>query len=78
MTIKALKETMRNLNENDKESYEELWAAVRTLWNLGLVERKFVDAMVEEDNRLFNEENSGEDWSKKPTVKLSCGYGLLV
>lgn len=55
MTIKALKETMRNLNENDKESYEELWVAVRTLWNLGLVEKNLVDAMVKEDHRLFEE-----------------------
>lgn len=78
MTIKALKETMRMLHENDKESYDELWTAVRTLRNLGLIDEKFAKAMVEEDKRLFDDgECGGEDWSQKKTVKISCGYGLL-
>lgn len=58
MTIKALKEAMRFCYENDKESYDELWTAVRTLSSLGLIESKLTKAMVEEDHRLFEEDSN--------------------
>ena len=58
MTIKALKEAMRFCYENDKESYDELWTAVRTLSSLGLIEGKFTKAMVDEDHRLFEEDSN--------------------
>ena len=57
MTIKAMKDTMRFLYENDKESYDEFWSAMQTLSNLGLMEKKFTDAMGTEDHKLFDEEN---------------------
>lgn len=58
MTIKALKEAMRFCYENDKESYDELWTAVRTLSSLGLIESKLTKAMVEEDHKLFEEDSN--------------------
>lgn len=61
MTIKALKEMMVMLYENDPESYDDLWNAVKTLVNLGLIDRKFSKAMVEEDRKLFEGGNENDD-----------------
>lgn len=55
MTIKALKEVMTRCVQNeDTDTYEELWEAVRTLTNLGLLEDKYNKAMVDMD-RKFSE-----------------------
>lgn len=78
MKINELKKTMRMLHENDAEAYEELWNSVRTLYNLGLVEKNVVDAMVKEDHKLFEEDNEvEEDMSQLKSVKITLGgYGL--
>lgn len=54
LNAKNLKEIMNRLhNDEDTESYNELWKAITTLNNLGLVDDKLCDAMVEEDHKLF-------------------------
>ena len=55
MTVKALKEVMQRLYQKDEESYNRLWESVRCLTNLGLLEDRIFDAMVQEDDRLFEE-----------------------
>lgn len=55
LNIKNLTAVMDNLYEIDKESYDELWKAIRVLSNLGLVEDKLTLAMVKEDRKLWEE-----------------------
>ena len=55
MTIKDLKQVMDRLYQKDEGSYADLFEAVRVLWNLGLVDRKLYDAMIKEDERLFEQ-----------------------
>lgn len=57
MTISNLVGVMDDLYECDKESYDELWHAMQTLNNLGLVEDNMVKAMIKEDRKLWNIEN---------------------
>lgn len=57
LTIKNLMAVMEDLNEVDKESYDELWHAMQVLHNLDLVEEKFVKAMVKKDRELWEIEN---------------------
>ena len=58
LTTTNLKSKMQQLaHDGDQESYRELWKAINVLWNLGLLEDKFNNAMVAEDHRLFE---SGE------------------
>ena len=58
ITIKTMKSAMKQCYEiNDMESYDELWKAIQVLNNFGMLDRKFVDAMVKEDHRLFEESN---------------------
>lgn len=57
MTQKKLIETMRSLakegTEDSQGSYNKLWSAVTTLWNLGLVDWRTYQAMVHEDRRAW-------------------------
>lgn len=55
---KNLKETMEYLYKNCKESYDELWKAIQTLRNLGLIDENMVQAAVKKDQELFNAENA--------------------
>ena len=58
LTTTNLKTRMRQLaHDGDQESYRDLWKAINVLWNLGLLEDKYNNAMVTEDHRLFE---SGE------------------
>ena len=58
MTQKAVKQMMKFYWENnDTEDYEILWDSIRNLYNMGLVEKKVVDAMVAYDHELFNGSN---------------------
>lgn len=58
MTQKAVKQMMKFYYEsNDTEDYEILWNSIRDLYNMGLVDKKIVDAMVEYDHKLFDESN---------------------
>ena len=57
MKIGEMISMMRMLYENDKEGYDDLWKAIQTLHNLGLVGENVVTAMVKEDRRLFEENN---------------------
>lgn len=58
MTQKAVKQMMKFYWENnDTEDYEILWDSIRNLYNMGLVEKKVVDAMVAYDHELFNRDN---------------------
>ena len=38
---------------NDEDTYNDLWKAVSTLVNLGLLDNSFKDALVKADNELF-------------------------
>lgn len=63
ITIKKMKAAMKQLYKlNDDESYDTLWKAIQVLNNLGVLDRKFVDAMIEEDHRLFEENNQSRGW----------------
>lgn len=54
---KNLKDVMGTLYENcDMESFDELWKAITTLYNLGLVDKNLVDAMVSTGRKLFEGE----------------------
>lgn len=55
---KNLKDTMEYLYENCKESYDELWKAIQTLHNLGLIDENMVQAAVKKDHELFVSENA--------------------
>ena len=58
ITIKGMKSVMERCYKNeDMESYDEIWKAIQVLNNVGLLERNFIDAMVKEDHRLFEESN---------------------
>ena len=61
MTVKALKDAMVEcVRNNDMESYNELWAAVRVLTNFGLIDDKYRDAMVKEDKKFFENDYKPE------------------
>lgn len=55
---KNLKETMEYLYANCKDSYDELWKAISTLHNLGLIDENMVQAAVKKDHELFYAENA--------------------
>ena len=55
MTIKDVKQVMGRLYQKDEGSYADLFEAIRVLWNLGLVDSEFYDAVIKEDDRLFDE-----------------------
>ena len=50
---KNLTATMANLYGVDKDSYDELWKAIQTLHNLGLIDENMVHAAVKKDHDLF-------------------------
>lgn len=58
MTKKALKEVQKQLftlrASHCDDSYDELWKAVDTLVNLGLLDKSYKDLMVKTDKELFN------------------------
>ena len=62
MTIKEIKEKMEWLWEcyqksnHQDDSYMELWAALRTLRNVGMITDKVWQAVVAYDEELFNKE----------------------
>ena len=55
MTIKEVKLVMGRLYQKDESSYADLFEAIRVLWNLGLVDSDFHDAVIKEDERLYDE-----------------------
>ena len=58
LNAKNLKEVMTRLaHDGDRESYEKLWTAINTLWNLGLVDYKLNNDMIHIDHELYE---SGE------------------
>lgn len=58
ITIKGMKSVMERCYQNeDMESYDEIWKAIQVLHNVGLLEKNFVDAMVKEDHKLFEDSN---------------------
>ena len=54
LTKKAIKEAAKRYY-NEEETYNELWKAVSTLANLGLVDESLKNTLVEVDHELFNE-----------------------
>lgn len=46
-------EVMTRTYNEDPESYDELWKAVGTLINLGLLDESFGKTLVKTDNELF-------------------------
>lgn len=54
LTKKAIKEAAK-MYYNEEETYNELWKAVSTLVNLGLVDESLKNTFVEVDHELFNE-----------------------
>lgn len=53
-----LRDTMSRLaHDGDRESYDKLWEAIIVLWNLGLVDDRLHNAMIQHDHYLFE---SGE------------------
>lgn len=46
MTVRSLIKTAKNIYK-DEESYNDLWNAIATLRNLGLIEEKFSKTFVE-------------------------------
>ena len=58
MTKKALKEVQKQLfalrASHCDDSYDELWKAIDTLVNLGLLDKSYKDLMVKTDKELFN------------------------
>jgi len=53
-TKKALKEAAKTYY-NEEETYSELWKAVSTLVNLGLLDDSFKTTFVEVEHELFNQ-----------------------
>ena len=58
LTKKALKEVQKKLYalqmSHCDDSYNELWKAIDTLVNLGLLDRTYKQAMIKTDSELFN------------------------
>lgn len=54
LTKKAIKEAAKRYY-NEEDLYNDLWKAVSTLVNLGLVDESLKDTFVEVDHELFNE-----------------------
>ena len=54
-TKKALKEAAKTYY-TEEETYSELWKAVSTLVNLGLIDESFKTTFVEVDHELFNQQ----------------------
>lgn len=56
MTVKEVKDMAKKLyDEQDMDSYTELWDAIRTLDNLGLIDRKYRDALIALDNKMYKQ-----------------------
>lgn len=59
MTKKALKDVQTKLYylriSHCDDSYDDLWKAVDTLVNLGLLDKSYKDLIVKTDNELFNQ-----------------------
>lgn len=54
MTFEEVKLVMDRLYQKDESSYADLWEAIRVLWNLGLISSEFHDAVIREDERLYD------------------------
>ena len=58
LTQKSLKAKMHSLvADGDRESYEKVWKSITWLWNLGLIDIRIYQAMLHEDQRMYD---SGE------------------
>lgn len=55
MTFDKVKLVMDRLYQKDERRYADLWEAIRVLWNLGLISSEFHDAVIREDERLYDE-----------------------
>lgn len=59
MTKKALKEVQKRLFDlrvsHHDNSYDDLWTAIDTLVNLGLLDKSYKDLIVKTDKELFYE-----------------------
>lgn len=55
LTKKALKDAAKTYY-SEEETYNELWKAVSTLVNLGLIDESFKTTFVEVDHELFEQE----------------------
>ncbi len=51
-----LKNAMKMLYHDDPEGYNDLYNAIRTLYNLGLVSETVRMAAIETDRELFDED----------------------